>query len=38
MWLNAPGLALVLLGVSVFDWCWLQRFLVYLLYVIYHNT
>jgi hypothetical protein len=34
MWLDAPGLALVLLGVSVLDWCWLRRFLTTLLHVI----
>jgi hypothetical protein len=38
MWLDTPGLALVLLGVSVFDWCWLRQFLASLLHVIYRNT
>jgi hypothetical protein len=38
MWLDALGLALVLLRVSVFDECWLQPFLASLLYVIYRNT
>jgi hypothetical protein len=38
MWYDALGLAMVLLRVSVFDWCWLQWFLVSLLHVIYHNT
>jgi hypothetical protein len=30
MWLDAPGLALVLLRVRVFDWCWFWRFLAFL--------
>jgi hypothetical protein len=38
MWLDTPGLALVLLRVSVLNWCCLRRFLVSLLHVIYHNT
>jgi hypothetical protein len=38
MWLDAPGLALFLLGVSVFDWCWLRWFLTSLLHVIYRST
>jgi hypothetical protein len=37
MWLDAPGVALVLLRVSVIDWCWLHRFLMSLLHVIYRN-
>jgi hypothetical protein len=37
MWLDASGLALVLLRVSVFDCCWLQWFLVFLLHGIYRN-
>jgi hypothetical protein len=32
MWLDALGLTLVLLGVSVFDWCWLRRF-----HAVYHK-
>jgi hypothetical protein len=38
MWLDALRLVLVLLGVSVFDRCWLRRFHVSLLHVIYRNT
>jgi hypothetical protein len=38
MWLDAPGLALVLLRVSVINWCWLRRFLASLLDMIYRNT
>jgi hypothetical protein len=38
MWLDAPGLALFLLRVSVLDWCWLWRFLASLHHVIYRNT
>jgi hypothetical protein len=37
MWLDALGLALVLLRVSVLDWCWLQRFLTFWLHVVYHK-
>jgi hypothetical protein len=37
LWLDAPGLALILLKVSGFDWCWLQRFLASVLRVIYHK-
>jgi hypothetical protein len=37
MWLDALGIALVLLGVSILNWCWLRRFLVSLLHVIYRN-
>jgi hypothetical protein len=37
MWLDASGLALVLLGVSVLDWCWFRQFLVFLLHVIHRN-
>jgi hypothetical protein len=37
MLLDAPGLALVLLGVSVFDWCWLRWFLAFLFHGIYHS-
>jgi hypothetical protein len=35
--LDAPGLALLLLGVSILDLCWLWRFLVSLLYVVYRK-
>jgi hypothetical protein len=35
--LDAPGLALVLLKVSGLDWRWLQRFLEFVLYVIYRK-
>jgi hypothetical protein len=37
MWLDAPGLDLVMLRVGVFDWCWLRRFLTFLLHEIYHS-
>jgi hypothetical protein len=36
-WLDAPGLALVLLVVSSLDWCWLQRLHASLLRVIYRK-
>jgi hypothetical protein len=36
-WLNAPGLALLLLGVSALDLCWLRRFLMSLLHVVYRK-
>jgi hypothetical protein len=38
MWLDALGLALVLLGVSVLDWCWLRRFLACWLHVVYRKN
>jgi hypothetical protein len=37
MWVDAPGLAMVLLGVSVFDWCCLWWFLAFLLHGIYRS-
>jgi hypothetical protein len=37
MGLDAPGLALVLLGVNGLDWCRLWWFLASLLHVIYRN-
>jgi hypothetical protein len=37
MWLDVPELALVLLGVSVLDWCCLRRFLASWLHVVYHK-
>jgi hypothetical protein len=37
MWLDAPGLALVLLGVSVLDWCLLRRTLAPWLHVVYRK-
>jgi hypothetical protein len=37
MWLDVLGLALVLLVVSVLDWCWLRWFRASLLHVIYHK-
>jgi hypothetical protein len=36
-WLDAPGLALVLLGVNALDLCWLRRFLGSLLRVAYRK-
>jgi hypothetical protein len=36
-WLDAPGLALVLLVVTGFDWCWRRGFLESVLRVIYHK-
>jgi hypothetical protein len=36
-WLDASGLALVLLVVTALDWCWLQRFLASLLRVVYRK-
>jgi hypothetical protein len=36
-WLDAPGLAMVLLRFNVLDLCWLRRFLESLLRVAYHN-
>jgi hypothetical protein len=35
MRLDAPGLALVLLGVSGLDWCYLRWLLVFLLHGVY---
>jgi hypothetical protein len=37
LWLDAPGLALVLLVVSGLDWCWLRWFRASLLCVIYRK-
>jgi hypothetical protein len=37
LWLDAPGLALVLLIVSALDWCWLRWLRAFLLDEIYHN-
>jgi hypothetical protein len=36
-WLDTLGLALVLLIVTVLNWCWLWWFLTSLLHVAYHN-
>jgi hypothetical protein len=36
-WLDAPGLALVLLGVNALDLCWFRRFLGALQHVAYHK-
>jgi hypothetical protein len=36
-WLDALGLALVLLAVSALDWCWLRQFLASLLRVVYRK-
>jgi hypothetical protein len=36
-WLDALGLALVLIVVTGLDWCWLQRFLMSLLRVVYRK-
>jgi hypothetical protein len=37
MWLDALGLALVLLRISIPDWCCLRWFLAFLPHVIYRN-
>jgi hypothetical protein len=37
LWLDAPGLALVLLIVSALDWCWLWWFHASWLHVIYRK-
>jgi hypothetical protein len=37
MWLDALGLDLVLLGVSMLDWCWLRQFLASWLHVVYRK-
>jgi uncharacterized membrane protein YuzA (DUF378 family) len=37
LWLDAPGLALVLLVVSALDWCWLRLFHTSLLCAIYRK-
>jgi hypothetical protein len=37
MWLDAPGLALVLLVVSALDWCWLWWLCAYMFRVIYRK-
>jgi hypothetical protein len=36
-WLDAPGLTLVLLGVTSLDWCWRRGFLESVLRVIYRK-
>jgi hypothetical protein len=36
-WLDAPVLALVMLGVNALNLCWLRQFLVFLLHVVYHK-
>jgi hypothetical protein len=38
LWLDAPGLALVLVEVSGLDWCWLWRLHTSLLHVIYRKS
>jgi hypothetical protein len=38
LWLDAPGLALVLVEVSGLDWCWLRRLHMFLLHVIYGKS
>jgi hypothetical protein len=37
LWLNAPGLSLVLLVATALDWCWLRRSLGSFLLVAYRN-